>query len=408
MNLGYLSAYFEGAAVKRLSAVDAVPSVSNQHEVGTTAAMRSFLGDTKHRFDVSYLWLAGEQESISEPGWATHYNTREKQPHRSPEWRLYYPSNPVTEIMSEGDTLFLAKRPRGDLLFIVTPQGSTLQNQLLYLFGFDSQPELRFDVRTYEGENDSELDFTTRFILDEIGIEPEAPDANSLDSIIERFGLSFPTTREFSDLARLTLPEVDPVAGPDVALMAWLDHEEAMFRRLERRIVSERLAQGFLGDGEVDVDGFIRYSLQVQNRRKSRMGRALENHLEALFLAHGLEFGTQATVERNNTADFIFPGVWQYHDAEFPAELLTVLAAKSSCKDRWRQVLAEADRIWPKHLVTLEPAISVAQTDQMQAERVRLTVPAPIQGSYTADQRGQILSLGDFISIVDRRQRAWK
>lgn len=44
MNKGLLSEYFEGVAVKRLSAVDADPKRSNQHEVGTTHEMRRFLG----------------------------------------------------------------------------------------------------------------------------------------------------------------------------------------------------------------------------------------------------------------------------------------------------------------------------------------------------------------------------
>ena len=39
--------------------------------------------------------------------------------------------------------------------------------------------------------------------------------------------------------------------------MAWLDHEEAMFRRLERRIVSARIEQGFVTADGVDVDGFL-------------------------------------------------------------------------------------------------------------------------------------------------------
>ena len=42
-----------------------------------------------------------------------------------------------------------------------------------------------------------------------------------------------------------------------------------------------------------------------------------------------------------------------------------MLAVKSTCKDRWRQILAEADRLPVKHLLTLEPGISVAQTDEM-------------------------------------------
>jgi hypothetical protein len=401
---GHLSEYFEGVAVKTLSVVDATPSKSNQHEIGTTAEMRRFLGSERNKFEVTYLWLGGEQESMSEEGAATHYDTRENQLHRKPEWRLYYPTNPVTEIMSAGDTLFVAKRPGNGLLFIVTPKGGTLQNQLLWLFGFASQPELRFATQEFTADNDAELDFTARLILDEIGIEFEDPNANSLDTIIDRFGTTFPKTEAFSDLARLTVPQVNAQADPDAALVAWLGHEEALFRRLERRAVTTRVEQGFGAGDELDIDGFLHFSLQVQNRRRSRMGRAFENHRAAVFRAFRITFEPQAVTEQRNTVDFLFPGSAEYHDPGFPIDGLTMLAAKSTCKERWRQVLPEARRIWPKHLVTLEPAISPAQTAQMQAEHLQLVVPTSIQSSYNVSQRAELLSLSDFVKLVLDRE----
>lgn len=404
MQRGHLSEYFDGVAVKTLSVVDATPSKSNQHEVGTTGGMRHFLGEQRLTFDVTYLWLGGEQESVTDEGWATHYDTRERQLHRGPEWRLYYPSNAVTEMMNAGDTLFIAKRPGNSLLFIVTPRGGTIQNQILWLFGFDSQPELRFATQEFAGDDDAELDFTARLILEEIGIEFEDPNANELDTIIDRFGTTFPKTKIFSDLARLTLQGVDARDDPDEALVAWLSHEEALFRRLERRAVMARLEQGFGSGNELDVDGFLYFSLQVQNRRKSRMGKAFENQLEAVFRVLGLSFTSQAVTEQGNTADFLFPGVDEYNDEFFPIEKLTTLAAKSSCKERWRQILPEAQRVWPKHLITLEPAISRAQTDQMQKERVQLVVPRAIQTSYDVDQKAWLFSVADFVELVTQRQ----
>jgi hypothetical protein len=404
MRRGYLSEYFDGVARKQLRAVDAEPTRSNQHEVGTTPEMRRFLGERKHAFPAIFIWLSTEQESFSEPGTLTMYDSRENQPQRSAEWRLYYSSNAVTEAMQEGDALFLALRTDGSLFFVVTPQESPAQDQLSWLFGFEGQPELRFAAHEVAGDEDAQLDFSARLILDELGIEYEDPEANTLDAIIERFGLAFPKTLEFSNLARLTLPEVSPRDNPDTALIAWLDHEEAMFRRLERRIVSERLKRGFIVDGEADVDGFLRYSLEVQNRRKSRMGRALENHLSAVFRAFDLNFEPQAVTEQGNTADFLFPEAVSYHDPTFSADRLTFLAAKSTCKDRWRQILPEAQRIWPKHLLTLEPAISLAQTDQMRTERVQLVVPEQIQLSYREPQRSWLQSLADFIAVVSARQ----
>lgn len=77
-----------------------------------------------------------------------------------------------------------------------------------------------------------------------------------------------------------------------------------------------------------------------------------------------------------------------------------MLAFKSSCKDRWRQILTEASRIPEKHLCTLETAISENQTREMQAHHVQLVVPLSVGKTYTAAQRNWLLSLKDFVELV--------
>lgn len=404
MRHGQLSDYFEGVGVKRLSAVDAEPKTSNQHEVGTTKKMRDdFLGEThQEKFPAIYIWLGGDQEGFTEESWATHYDARLNKP-RAAEWRLYYPSNPVTEAMKAGDTLFLAKDQGGVLWFIVAPEGSTSEQQLFWLFGL--RPEGKSFVSREFSDEEPELDFAARFILDEIGVEFEEPEADKLDSIIDRFGTTFPKTAEFSDLARLTLPEVHAEDDPDAALIAWLDHEEALFRRLERRVVSSRIEAGFTSAEGTDVDGFISFSLSVQNRRKSRMGHSLENHMAAVLRAHDIQHVRGAITEHKHKPDFLFPDLEIYQAAPVGGDpRLTMLGAKSTCKDRWRQVLAEAEKISRKHLLTLEPGISEPQTSQMEASSLQLVVPSPVHRSYTEAQRGWLWSVGDFIDEVRARQ----
>lgn len=405
MRRGQLRDCFAGVGVKRLTAVDAEPGTSNQHEVGTTRDMRrQFLGANQHqRFSAIYIWLGEDQDGFTVEGTLTHYDAREEKSHRSPEWRLYYSSNPVTKLMRENDTLFLAMTIDGLLYFIVASAGSTSERQLSWLF--DLHPKGQSFVSREIASDEPELDFAARFILDEIGIEFEEPDKDRLDSIIEQFGDEFPTTVEFSNLARLTLPEVRAEDDPDLALVAWLSHEEALFGRLERKIVASRIAEGFQEEGgSADVDGFLRFSLSVQNRRKSRMGRSLEHHLEAVFRAHEVAFVRGVVTENNQRPDFLFPSEEAYRNApEVGHTCLTMLGAKSSCKDRWRQVLAEAMKIPRKHLLTLEPGISEPQTNQMQHSNLQLVVPQPIQETYTEVQRAWLCNLGDFIRDVESR-----
>ncbi len=81
-----------------------------------------------------------------------------------------------------------------------------------------------------------------------------------------------------------------------------------------------------------------------------------------------------------------------------------MLGAKTTCKDRWRQVLAEAERISRKHLFTLEGGISEAQTAEMQANNLQLVVPQELISSFTERQQGWLMNLSSFIELVRKRQ----
>lgn len=96
--------------------------------------------------------------------------------------------------------------------------------------------------------------------------------------------------------------------------------------------------------------------------------------------------------------------LWAYQAAADGDAGLTMLGAKSSCKDRWRQVLAEAAKIPRKHLLTLEPGITESQTAQMEASGLQLVVPQAIQATYTAAQQGWLWSVAGFIEEVRRKQ----
>lgn len=414
MRKGLLSDQFVSVAAKRLALVDTITAQSNQHEVTGSKVLLRILGEhTRNsprggndgRFDATYIWLGGEQEALSEEGRLSWYDSRANDPKRSAEWRLYYQTNSVTEMMKPGDTLFVARRPDDRLLFVVTPDGTTIQSQLLWLFGLSEQPGLQFEQRELTVDGGGELDFAARYILDELGIDPDEPEAAMLDGLIAPFGLKFPTTRVFSELARSSLPEVSAQDAPDAALMAWMEREELMFRRLERRIVAERIANGFVSAGDADVDGFLGFSLSVQNRRKSRAGQALENHLEALLNANGIRYARGAETENKNKPDFLFPGPEQYHNPAFPTANLTMLGAKSTLKDRWRQVLSEAERITIKHLLTLSPGLSENQTNEMQNKGLQLVVPRRLHETYRPGQQSWLMDVANFLALVEQRQR---
>lgn len=394
-----LSNYFRGSASKYLSGVDAgavdKTGRSNQHEIGSNkfTAILGVPGADGRRFTATFLYFrAGSEDAESCVDRVNYYNSRRGKP-RAPEYRLYYRDNPVSELMREGDFCLVALRTNGQLLIVFAPPGSDHERRLRYLFGVHGRAS---HWRVEPEPSRAELDLATSGMLAALGVEIFESAAHLLGIIVDRFGMKFPTTAAFSAFCRETCTaEVSSTDDPDGAIESWMRHEERLFRTLEKAIVERQLQKGFS-----NVDKFVAFSLSVQNRRKSRVGHALENHLEAIFRDNSVRYSRGALTEGKARPDFLFPGRNEYADQSVGSPPLRMLASKSTCKDRWRQILAEAARIPEKHLFTLETAISENQTAEMQMHRVALVVPPSVSKTYSAAQRAWLLSLQEFVALV--------
>ena len=392
---GSLGSYFTAVGAKRLTAVEANPHRSNQHELNGVAVLRMVFGDERTTFHgVRFLYWPENGDPVTAEGFLTWYDARETHPTRS-EYRLYFERTAVSNAMAQGDLALFARTADGAVLMVVCEGSSTAENQLRWLFGIGPL-ESGTDARQITDAH--RLGYVERRILAEIGVEVEEEDAELLNMMVGRWGGKFPTSRVFSDFARITAGEQDSIGSPDEAVLKWLEQEETLFRILEKHIVGERLRQGF-----AEVESFISFSLTVQNRRKSRAGLAVENHLEAVFKRCGVLYTRGGRTENRSRPDFLFPSIEAYHRADYPAEGLTMLGAKSSLKDRWRQVLTEAARIHEKHLFTVEAGISQNQTSEMQSQNLRLVVPVPLFNTFANRQQEWLMSLADFLKLVRTR-----
>jgi hypothetical protein len=77
-----------------------------------------------------------------------------------------------------------------------------------------------------------------------------------------------------------------------------------------------------------------------------------------------------------------------------------MLAVKTTCKDRWRQILNEADRIRTKHLLTLQEGVSEGQFREMTAAGVQLVVPLPVVPLFPKTAQPHLQTLESFIGDV--------
>ena len=234
-------------------------------------------------------------------------------------------------------------------------------------------------------------------------IDPEMREKAEIEDFIQNLQSEFPTSEEMSAEAHLLTYSVNVksrqmlMTNPDKLLLAWTEEEYRLFRAIERSRYGDIVARGFSS-----VDEFVMMANKVLNRRKSRAGKSLEHHLAAIFDGNDIRYTAQAVTEGNKRPDFIFPSEEDYHNAEFSIEKLCSLAAKTTCKDRWRQVLNEADRFTGrnKYLCTMQQGISAAQMDEMAAEKVILVVPKDYIKTYPEDRRDRIWTISKFVEYV--------
>jgi hypothetical protein len=209
----------------------------------------------------------------------------------------------------------------------------------------------------------------------------------------------FPSGRDIFEYITRLLPRPAGWRSIDELLLKRRDIEFQIFEHIEQRDVLPNIKNGF-----DSVEAFIKYAHSVSNRRKSRTGTSLELNLEAVFRDEKIAFETQVTTENRKKPDFLFPSGRAYHDREFPGVKLHMLASKTCCKDRWRQILNEADRISPKHLFTLQQGVSGHQLQEMKASNVELVVPAPLVNSFPAPWRKSLMTLEKFVQYIKIEQ----
>lgn len=214
---------------------------------------------------------------------------------------------------------------------------------------------------------------------------------------------TYPTGAEFAR-ASLELATFGTLS-PDKRLMKRRLCEFDLFRSVEEAVELPKVRQGF-----ESMETFLALAQSILQRRKARSGISLEIHARAIFKEEGLledqHFAYQVVTPRGRRPDFVFPSAAAFLDPTYPVSRLRMLAVKTTCRDRWRQVLNEADRpIHCTHLLTVQEGVSEAQYREMVQSGVQLVVPAPLQRKYPRTVQPTLQSLREFIREVRQLDR---
>lgn len=233
-----------------------------------------------------------------------------------------------------------------------------------------------------------------------------APQVETEDECVERrfrkFAEAleaFPTGAAFSGQARdalIACIKDFEALPPDEVLMRCMDAEYWLFRLAERQICQAEIVRVFR-----NVDDFLATASSIMNRRKARAGRSLENHVEYILKKHAIPHVMRPDID--GKPDIIIPTAQAYRDASFPTKKLIIIGVKTTCKDRWRQILNEARRIPEKHILTIQQGISANQLAEMHRAHVKLIVPVQLHRQYPTGTPITLFDVDGFIRSVKER-----
>lgn len=111
---------FTSMCTKTLSAVEARPERSNQHEFNGVQELKALFGLASFSCDAFFSVSGASDRCIAGVTW---YDAREAHPTRT-EHRLYFKSNPVMNLAEEGDNIIFGIDSSENLHCVLVKSGS--------------------------------------------------------------------------------------------------------------------------------------------------------------------------------------------------------------------------------------------------------------------------------------------
>jgi hypothetical protein len=366
-------------AAKRLVAVEVRPNRSNQHEFNA-GLLRNALGIDHETLSgpLTLLFYTDDsgQAEVDESEY-TLYDSRRAQTHRGPEYRLYYKSRAVEQRASQGDLLVVQRAARGNrLVAIVARAGTEAERQLETALDLgDGAMLARFVEAKPRGGSERTAEAlgvlaSTQLPISDVEAHPVYREA------VRRRVVPEPQVLSSAGRALAVQRRGDRLT-PDDFLFHAMEAETDLFFAVERAVNGDKLAKLALHGPEA-FDAFIKEAIRIQQSRRARRGLSLQDHFGALLDRERIPYTAQCRTEGKETPDFVVPGRAAYQDPAFPAERLRMVACKSTVKERWGQILKEAQRIPGKYLLSVDAALSRDVVSSMGEKGVRVFAPAPI------------------------------
>lgn len=165
-------------------------------------------------------------------------------------------------------------------------------------------------------------------------------------------------------------------------------------------------------DKTQDIDALM---LSATQQRRSRAGYSFEHHIEAMLISGNVPFQKQVVIESKKRPDFVLPSLSYLRRPKVGHENGLILSAKTTLRERWKQVQREkgTDDLF---LATVDETIASNSIQDMAEMGVTLVVPENLKSptstaAKAAEYRGHrnVLTFREFFDDVlrDKRMASW-
>ena len=193
------------------------------------------------------------------------------------------------------------------------------------------------------------------------------------------------------------LEDLSPYEMPypgDAIMKISRDIEYSLYKRAERRYRAAEVIRIITNGGADIVSSVVRgFSdldatfLSASQHRKSRAGRSFEQHIARLLRDGRIAFEEQA-VTGGRRPDFVLPSLVVLKSKKRTFEEAMVLSAKTTLRERWKQVTMEKFNC-ALFLATVDDRVSSSAIDDMSTQGIHLVVPESLKKSKETCYNGK-------------------
>lgn len=128
-------------------------------------------------------------------------------------------------------------------------------------------------------------------------------------------------------------------------------------------------------NGGIDFNELDMFFLSISQSRKSRAGKAFEYIIEEMLNRLGYPFSDQVIID-GAKPDYVMPS--EEHFRKKPLDSI-IFTAKRTLRERWRQVVTEANKGYGYYLATIDEKITKSQILQAESHKIYIVVPKSLK-----------------------------